>query len=214
MNKLQQAAFVALGALMACATPPAPQPAAQRPVAAELEALYRARADSARLRFTEADVRFMTDMIHHHAQAVMMAELAPSRTATPSIRTLAARILSSQQDEIALMLQWLSERGQTVPDLPPDHGHGAHHARTDMPGMLSPEQLRQLERARAADFDRLFLELMIQHHRGAVIMVHQLFATGGAGQNDVVFRFASDVQVDQRTEIARMERMLASLRGS
>jgi uncharacterized protein (DUF305 family) len=83
-----------------------------------------------------------------------------------------------------------------------------------MPGMLSPEQLRQLEQARAADFDLLFLELMIRHHRGAVIMVHQLFATDGAGQDDVVFRFASDVQVDQRTEIARMERMLAALRGS
>jgi uncharacterized protein (DUF305 family) len=213
MNNLQRAALVAVGTLMACATPPA-QPAAPRPATAELEALYRARADSARLRFTEADVRFMTDMIHHHAQAATMAQLVPSRTATPSIRTLAARILSSQQDEIALMRQWLSDRGQPVPDLHSAHGHGAHHAHADMPGMLSPEQLRQLEQARAADFDLLFLELMIRHHRGAVIMVHQLFATDGAGQDDVVFRFASDVQVDQRTEIARMERMLAALRGS
>ncbi len=182
--------------------------------AAELEAIYRARTDSARTHFTEADVRFMTGMISHHAQALAMARLAPTHSASPSVQTLAARIINAQEDEIAAMQQWLRERGQPVPEL---HimgmdvmVHGAEHA-MHMPGMLTPEQLRELDRARGPEFDRLFLTYMIQHHRGAVAMVHDLFGTDGAGQDEAVFRIASDIQVDQLTEIARMERMLEAL---
>lgn len=194
---------------------PAPAPA---PDMAELEAIWRARTDSARLRFTAADVRFMADMIHHHAQALEMAALAPDRAAAQSIRILAARITSAQADEIGIMQQWLRSRGQPVPEL---HiagnavmvhgGHDHHHAA--MPGMLSPEQLAELRAARGTTFDRLFLHYMIQHHRGAVVMVRDLFATDGAAQDEAVFRFASDVQVDQVTEIARMESMLAAMGG-
>lgn len=192
---------------------------------AEIEALYRSRIEASRNRFTEADVGFMTGMIHHHAQAVEMAMLAPRNGAGPEVRTLAARILSSQQDEIALMQRWLEDRDQPVPALhvtddgvrvhggAPHAGHtgGAHGGHASMPGMLTPDQLASLAGARGPDFDRLFLTLMIQHHRGAVTMVHDLFATDGAAQDDAVFRLASDVQVDQLTEVARMETMLERL---
>lgn len=189
-------------------------PAPPRQSVEELEALYRARMDSARTRYTEADVRFMTGMIHHHAQAIDMARLAPTHGASPAIQRLAARIINGQRDEIATMEEWLRERGLPVPASSDGHTvHGGHddaHA-VHMPGMLTPAQMAQLEAARGAAFDRRFLELMIQHHQGAVTMVHELFATDGAAQDEVVFRFASDVQVDQATEIARMERMLDEL---
>lgn len=189
---------------------------------AEIEALYRARIEAARTRFTAADVDFMIGMIHHHAQAVEMALLAPRNGAGAEVRTLAARILNSQQDEIALMQRWLEDRQQPVPVLHVTedgvqvHGGEAHHAaghggHQGMPGMLSPGQLASLAAARGLEFDRLFLTLMIQHHRGAVTMVHDLFATDGAAQDDAVFRLASDVQVDQLTEVARMEAMLERL---
>ena len=182
--------------------------------AAEFEALYRARQDSAKMRFVEADVRFMTGMIGHHSQAILMSRLAPARAGSGSIRTLAARIINAQNDEIGLMQQWLRERGQAVPEVHVDEAnlalHGPDHV-MNMPGMLTPAQLAQLEQARGAEFDRLFLAFMIQHHQGAVKMVHELFATHGAGQEDIVFKLASDVQVDQITEIARMEKMLAAM---
>jgi uncharacterized protein (DUF305 family) len=181
---------------------------------AELEALYRARTESARGRFTEADVAFVTGMIHHHAQALVMAGWAPTHGASGSARTLAARIVNAQQDEIALMQRWLGDRGQPVPEVMVMNGevmvHGAAHGE-HMPGMLTPEQLAELDRARGAEFDRLFLTYMIQHHRGAVTMVEQLLAQDGAAQDREVFKLAADVNVDQTTEIARMQRMLADL---
>jgi len=181
---------------------------------AEIEAIYRARTDSARMRFTDADVRFMTGMIGHHAQAIVMARLAPTHGASASIRTLAARIINAQEAEIANMQQWLRERGQTVPEVHISGTtltvHGADHA-LHMPGMLTPDEIRQIDEARGAQFDRLFLTFMIRHHGGAVTMVKDLFATDGAGQDEAVFKLASDVHVDQITEIARMERMLAAL---
>lgn len=190
----------------------APAPAASR--TAEIEALYRARMDSASMRFTAADVHFMTGMIGHHAQALIMAGLAPTHGASPSVETLCARILNAQRDEIATMQQWLRDRGQVVPEVE-IRGlaltvHGAEHA-THMPGMLTADQMRNLDSASGVEFDRLFLTYMIQHHRGAVTMVHELFGVDGAGQDDLVFKLASDIQVDQITEIARMERMLEAL---
>jgi uncharacterized protein (DUF305 family) len=178
---------------------------------AELDALYRARTDSARRRFTDADVHFVSGMIGHHAQALVMAGLAPTHGAGPSVETLCARIINAQNDEIARMQQWLRDRGQPVPEVRITGMtlmvHGPEHL-MHMPGMLTPEQMRELDEARGPDFDRLFLTYMIQHHRGAVTMVHDLFGTDGAAQGDVLFKLASDIQVDQITEIARMERML------
>jgi uncharacterized protein (DUF305 family) len=154
----------------------------------------------------------MQGMIHHHAQAVVMANWAPSRGARPDVRTLAGRIDVAQRDEIALMQGWLRERRESVPDL--THviaGHqtqGASPADTLMPGMLTPEQMKQLEVATGPEFDRLFLTFMIQHHQGALTMVEQLWASPGAGQDVLIFRFASDVEADQTTEIERMRGML------
>ncbi|MFQ5679835.1 MAG: DUF305 domain-containing protein [Gemmatimonadota bacterium] len=182
---------------------------------AELEAIYRTRTDSALARFTEADVRFMTGMIAHHAQALVMAGLAPTHGASPRLRTLTARIINAQKDEIAWMQRWLGDRGQPVPEVQIRGTslvvRGAGEEALRMPGMLTPEQMSELDRARGAEFDRAFLTYMIQHHRGAVTMVHALFGTDGAAQDGTVFKLASDIQVDQATEIARMQRMLKAL---
>ncbi len=187
-------------------TAPAPAPST-----AKLEEIYRARMDSARMGFTAADVHFMTGMIGHHGQALVMAALAPTHGASPSVQTLCARIINAQQDEIATMQQWLRDRVRPVPEV---HIKGTSMTVDGpeyvmhMPGMLTAEQIRELDEARGPDFDRLFLTYMIQHHRGAVTMVHELFGTDGAALDDVVFKLASDIQVDQITEIARMELML------
>lgn len=152
--------------------------------------------------YTAADVHFMNGMIAHHAQAVVMGGWATDAThgAGAAVRTMSERIVVAQTDEIAFFERWLRERNQ-VPM--PHHMH--------MPGMLSPEQLAQLDAARGTAFDRLFLTLMIQHHEGAITMVDQLLAAPGAAQDGLVFRFAADVHADQTTEIARMRRMLAAL---
>jgi uncharacterized protein (DUF305 family) len=154
---------------------------------------------------TQADVRFMSAMIGHHAQALAMAALAPTNGASPEIRRLAERLAAGQQDEIASMQRWLEDRREPVPE--------AHHAMhgQPMPGMLTPAQMKELEQARGPAFDRLFLTYMIQHHEGAVAMVKQLYSTPGAAQDETVFKFADDVGVDQTTEIARMQRMLETL---
>ena len=180
---------------------------------ADLEEIYRARKEAERLRFSDADVDFMTGMISHHAQALVMAALAPTHGASNEVQTLAARIINAQKDEIATMQEWLRVRGRPAPEIHFDglelmvHGGHAMH----MPGMLTREQLRELDAARSTDFDRLFLTYMIQHHKGAVTMVHDLFATDGAAQGEQTFKLASDIQVDQITEIDRMGRMLSEL---
>ena len=174
----------------------------------------RARADSSQLPYTEADVRFMSGMVGHHSQAIVMSRLAPERAGSASLRTLAARIVNAQQDEITLMQTWLADRDQPVPEARPTgmrvQMDGVMHD-MPMPGMLTPDQMRSLAAARGVEFDRLFLEGMIQHHKGAVAMVQQLFGTPGAGQDARVFKFASDVNVDQSTEIRRMGLMYVGL---
>lgn len=157
-----------------------------------------------------ADVRFMGDMIGHHAQAIHISRWAVSHGATPAVQRLAERIVVGQQDEIAIMQRWLRTHGQAVVE-PDTAGHHAMDHSTHMPGMLSPEDLARLDRARGAEFDRLFLTYMIRHHQGALTMVDQLFASQGAAQNDTVFRLASDVYAEQSTEIARMQSMLDAL---
>jgi uncharacterized protein (DUF305 family) len=213
------AAVAALASALAACAPSSAQvqgsPApAEGPLTGGQTAAEKARADSARHPYTEADIRFMSTMIGHHAQAIEMAHLAPARAGGQSIRTLAARIINAQQDEIAIMQRWLRDRNQPVPELHVEGGtvmvHGGAHGGM-MPGMLTAEQMRELAAATGPEFDRLFLVGMIQHHRGAVTMVQDLFSSWGAGQDETVFKFASDVNVDQSTEIARMEEMLATL---
>jgi uncharacterized protein (DUF305 family) len=153
----------------------------------------------------------MSGMIGHHAQALVMAGWAPSHGASPAIRTLCERIINGQQDEIATMQRWLKDRGLPVPDARPmkmDMGSMHHEL---MPGMLTDEQMKDLDQARGPEFDRKFLTYMIQHHRGAITMVQQLFATKGAAQDEATFKMANDISADQTTEVDRMQRMLDSL---
>ena len=230
----------------------APAPA---PAAAVTPAPTSAAAPAPSVRggygWTAADVRFIRMMIGHHAQAIEMSHLAPSHGASAPVQELAARIVNAQHDEIALMRQWLQERGQPAP-LPDtltlaggahdaagmshdgmagmSHGDPRDHGGTPstapgtapvpaaptathatMPGMLTPTQMRALDAARGEEFDRLFLSGMIHHHQGAVAMVKELLATPGGAQDPSVFRIASDVNVDQTTEIQRMQQMLAAL---
>jgi uncharacterized protein (DUF305 family) len=164
-----------------------------------------------------ADVHFMSGMIPHHAQAVLIAGWAPTHGARADVRTLCERIVVGQRDEIALMQTWLRDHNQTVPDATATRMkmtmNGMEHDML-MPGMLTDEELAELDKARGSEFDRLFLGAMIRHHQGAITMVDQLFGSSGAGQDEVVFRFASDVYADQTTEIERMQKMLAATPGA
>jgi uncharacterized protein (DUF305 family) len=163
-----------------------------------------------------ADVRFMQGMIMHHAQAVEMTALIESHTTTKDLRALAARISHSQSDEIKFMKRWLEVRGEpSSPMMPEMHGMDMTSHSMDiashsmlMPGMLTEKQMEALKRAKGAEFDRLFLTGMIQHHKGALIMVEDLFDTAGAGQDAELFNFATDVDSGQRAEISIMQRML------
>lgn len=167
-------------------------------------AQHRAAEPAAAPAANPADVRFMQDMIGHHTQALVMTAMAPTRGASERILQLAEKIDISQRDEIKMMQDWLTERAQPLPD--EHHAHG-----TRMPGMLTAEQLAQLDAARGAEFDRLFLTFMIQHHEGALTMVDVLFASPGAGQDPDIFRFATDVATDQLDEIDVMIHMLNML---
>ena len=205
------------GATQGGGEPPVTQPVISQAVVnpqTEAAAVAQARADSARHPYTAADVEFMSHMIHHHAQAIVMSRWAETHGASPAVKRLADRIINSQQDEILTMQNWLRDRRQAVPDATATgimmNMGGIQHEMM-MPGMLTDAQMNQLEGARGPEFDRLFLTYMIQHHSGAVSMVKSLFDSYGAGQDETVFKFASDVNVDQTTEIARMERMLSSM---
>jgi uncharacterized protein (DUF305 family) len=174
----------------------------------------QARIDSIRRPYTAADIEFMSGMIGHHAQAVKMAGWAESHGASKSLQIYCGRVAMAQTAEIGLMSAWLKDRNQPVPD-PDPRGMRMKMNGQDMfmmmPGMLTEEQMKQLDAARGMEFDRLFLTFMIQHHKGAITMVDTLFHTPGAGQDEIVFKFANDVQADQSTEIDRMEQMLAAL---
>jgi uncharacterized protein (DUF305 family) len=204
----------ALAALFS-AVPAAAHAQAMLPKASP-EAIAKAKADSARYPYTAADVQFMSGMIGHHAQAIVMAKMAPSHGAAPMVRVLAERIINAQNDEILTMQTWLAERLQPVPGAKAGpmkmQMNGMEHEMR-MPGMLTEAQMQELDASRGVDFDRNFLTFMIQHHNGAVSMVKDLYAGYGSAQDELVFKFSSDVNVDQTTEIARMERMLAALRG-
>ncbi|MBO6620494.1 MAG: DUF305 domain-containing protein [Balneola sp.] len=196
------------------------QQKAEQPSKAELEEIYWARIDSSKMNFTEADVKFMTGMIGHHAQALIMSRLAPENNASSQVQTLAARIINAQKDEIATMQTWLRDRGQSVPEVHIDglklmiHGTGMDHSNhMNMAGMLSQEQLVELSNAKGKKFDELYLKYMIQHHQGAVTMVQTLINTDGAAQDEQAFRLSTDINVDQITEIERMKRMLSEIQS-
>ncbi|HEX8358904.1 MAG TPA: DUF305 domain-containing protein [Longimicrobium sp.] len=201
-------AILACGLAAACASrPETPAPAPQAlPAPAEHAAHEHAPglAATAGAGYTVEDVRFMQHMIGHHAQALVMTAMAPTHSASEGVVRLARKIDISQRDEIAMMKSWLEERKQAVPG--DEHGHGMM-----MPGMLTPAQLAQLDAARGGEFDRLFLTFMTRHHQGALQMVRELFRTPGAGQDPDLFRFVTDVDADQRDEIAVMERLLHTL---
>lgn len=170
-------------------------------------------ADLSPYPLTTADIEFVTGMIVHHSQAIRISQWAETHGADPSVRRLAERIINGQEDEIHLMRQWLVDKGHPFDTAEAQHAvqMPGMHSMSQMPGMLSPSQLEELDRAHGADFDRLFLQLMIQHHRGALTMVRKLISTQGAAQDQTVFKIASDVDADQSTEIARMQSMLVSL---
>ena len=160
--------------------------------------------------YTVADVHFMSGMIQHHAQAVLVAGWAPTHGASPALRALCERIVVGQRDEIVLMRRWLDDRHEPVPSADPSHmTMPGMDSSMLMPGMLTAAELGRLDSARGPQFDRLFLQDMIRHHQGAITMVNQLFASRGAGEEEPVFRFAANVFADQTTEIERMQRMLA-----
>jgi len=163
--------------------------------------------DLSHVQYTSADVQFMQGMIGHHAQALDMTTLLSTRTSSEDMRKLALRIELSQADEIKMMQRWLRVRGQDVPD---EHAHHMPGAAL-MPGMLTPQEMDRLAEARGTAFDQLFLQFMIKHHAGALIMVDELFSNAGAGQDSEIFAFASDVDADQRAEIDRMSIMLKEL---
>lgn len=175
-------------------------------------------APSAAINFpvTDADVAFMTGMIDHHAQAVLISGWAVSHGASQSIKLLTERIVVGQTDEIELMSRWLHDQNKPVPEADTAYTHAmgsmpGMDSTMMMPGMLSADQLAQLDRARGTEFDRLFLVFMMQHHRGAITMVDKLFGTEGAAQDESTFRLASNIYADQTTEIARMQLMLDAL---
>ena len=204
---LLASALLAGGAAPSAASPQGMAPAgAPEPVA---------RPDLVRQPYSEADVEFMAGMIPHHAQAVLIAGWAASHGARPDVRVLCERMVVAQRDEIELMRNWLRDRGQPVPPAAATHHrmkmNGVEHDML-MPGMLTAEDLAQLDKARGADWDTLFLKAMIRHHEGALKMVDDLFSAHGAMQDEDLFKFVSDLYADQTTEIERMQKMLAGSR--
>lgn len=174
----------------------------------------RPRPDLVRGPYNQADVTFMQGMIPHHAQAVLMAKMATTHGARGDVRILSERILVAQSDEITLMRNWLRDRGQVVPAADATHHkHTLNGVAHDMlmPGMLTPDEMAALDKARGPEWDRLFLAGMIKHHEGALSMVDEVFEAYGALQDDDMFKFASDVYADQTTEIDFMQKMLNAM---
>jgi uncharacterized protein (DUF305 family) len=172
--------------------------------------------DLSKVGTTPADVKFMQGMIHHHAQAIDMTELLKTRTNSDDMKKLGMRIQVSQTDEIRMMQRWLQARGQDVPDPHAMHMPGMIMPGMDhgpmMPGMLTPAEMAHLAELKGVAFDRFFLEGMIKHHGGAIVMVQELFAAPGAAQESTIYAFASDVVADQQMEIDRMSGMLAAIK--
>jgi uncharacterized protein (DUF305 family) len=176
----------------------------------------RPRPELIRQPYSKADIEFMQGMIPHHAQALLMCEMAKPNGASPQLQLMCERMTISQRDEIAFMRTWLRDRGQTVPAPNATHmtmNHDGMKHDMLMPGMLTDAEMATLKKARGKDWDRLFLTGMIKHHQGAIDMVDVLFKSHGAAQDDDVYLYAADVAADQSAEIDRMQQMLAALGG-
>ena len=206
--------FVPVVALLAAGCASATAPRAVQPGAPGQASSVAPATAANSPQATEADIKFMQGMIHHHAQALDMTELIDARSNDPDMKKLGLRIHVSQTDEIKMMQRWLQARGQEAPDPRAHHNmpgmagmEGMDHM-VMMPGMLTSEEMARLAAAKGPEFDRLFLEGMIKHHEGALTMVKELFAAPGAGQQSDIFAFASDVEADQKMEIDRMTAML------
>ncbi len=197
------AGFVLLLASQAYAQVPIIQPGAPGQPSRQLS--VEEASDLASLTFSEGDVKFMQGMISHHAQALEMSELVEQRTNREAMELMSQRIALSQEDEIEMMQDWLRERDLMVPEV------GAHNMESHamMPGMATAEEMAELEAASGPEFDALFLQLMIKHHKGALTMVEELLDQRGSAQDSVLFAFTSDVTADQASEIDRMNAMLA-----
>ena len=178
-------------------------------------ATYEAAVQKNALPVNPADVRFMTMMIPHHAQALLFAGWAESHGASPSIQAFCERVVVGQGDEIRTMRTWLADHDQPVPPGTPESADTrtgkVDHMISMMPGILSAERLEEIDAARGPDYDRLFLKYMIPHHQGALTMVDDLFASYGGAQDSYVYKIASDIFADQTIEIARMQKMLDAL---
>ena len=176
------------------------------------QGLHQTPPTLGRLPYSDADVDFMSGMIPHHAQAVIMAGWAPTHGARHDVAVLCERIVVAQRDEIHMMQGWLRDRGLPVPD---EHSTLMHMKMPNgmvhdmlMPGMLTDDEMAALDKSRGPEFDRLFLEGMIKHHQGAIDMVEVLLKSYGGAQDETVFKFSNDVYADQNIEIDRMKQML------
>jgi uncharacterized protein (DUF305 family) len=202
-NFLFDCTLIALVASTGCATTQAPPAAA--PVDSATVAVEKVRSG-----YTAADVQFMQGMIAHHAQALAMSAMIEGHTTREELRLIGQRIRLSQETEIGRMQNWLRKRGETIPS-GTDHDHAAMGHGTLMPGMLTQAEMTQLRNAQGSEFDRLFLQLMIKHHEGALTMVRQLFATQGAAQDPDLYLLANDIDADQNAELRRMRALLAGM---
>ena len=185
-----------------------------RPALGQAAAHADTKVYPGRYPYTTADIEFISGMISHHAQAIVMANLAPKRAGSQAIRTLCARIINAQTDEIVLLQQWLKDRNLPVTEAKPMPVKmtmdGVAHEMM-MPGMLTDTQMKKLEKSKGAAFDRNFLTFMIQHHQGAITMVNTLMGSPAAAQDDAVYKFSSDIFADQTAEIDRMQGMLSNM---
>jgi uncharacterized protein (DUF305 family) len=212
-TRLAGGILLAVTTLSACASTPAATGDAPvvvtmgRPGEASTSAPITTAGKGVTLPYAPGDVKFISGMITHHAQAIEMVNLLKSRTDSESMRMMALRIEVSQNDEIAWMRRWLDERKQPQPS---EHAH--HMPGGMMPGMLTDADMAKLAAAKGPAFDRLFLEGMIKHHMGALIMVEELFNSPGSAQQADMFDFASHVDSDQRMEISRMTQMLKDMK--
>ncbi len=208
MNRSIRSSLAAAGFLLAALLGASPA-AAQDGMVSAATPTYPGRYP-----YTRADIDFVTGMISHHAQAIVMANMAPTRAASPAVKTLCRRIINAQTDEIVIFQNWLRDRNLPVPEAKPVPMkmmmNGVEHMMM-MPGMLTDAQMQELEQSRGVDFDRNFLTFMIQHHEGAITMVNDLMASPGAAQDDAVYKFSSEIFADQTAEIERMQQMLSTL---
>jgi uncharacterized protein (DUF305 family) len=208
-----RAALLALAAsLTLAASRSAAQQAVEPQGASGMTPAERARLEIEHPTYTPAGVQFMSGMIGHHAQALAMTAWCPTHGASAALVALCGRITVSQADEIRFMQGWLRDRHLPVPPIDP-RGYtmpGMDHPML-MPGMLTPEQMSELDRARGPLFGRLFLTDMIGHHEGALDMVHQLMTSTGQTEGDALVMYANNVAADQSAEIGRMQRMLAAM---